>query len=159
MSDEESLPKTIAWQAYDKRPPLTSKTSKWIIWTIFILLILLEIYTANYLGLVFVILAIGFILFLRSRRPKMHRFEISDAGLKIDGEDFFFTELESFWISYNPPLFKELVFHARKSLVPKIIVSLGQADPVLLHKKISQYLPEKEEEESILDLFGKLLGI
>jgi len=59
----------------------------------------------------------------------------------------------------EPTLFKDLILKSKKTLSTKISIPLGQADPVMIHRKISEYLPEKEEKKSLIDLFAKILGI
>jgi len=153
------IPKKIVWSANDRKRTNLSPRVIWGGTIFFAFLILVEIWTKNYLGFLVMAVILTLIIILRNTKPKMHSFEVSDAGIKIDDEDYYFTDLSSFWILYDPPLFKDLILKSKKTLSTKIVIPLGQADPVMIHRKISEYLPEKEEKKSLIDFIGKLLGI
>ncbi|KKR09540.1 MAG: hypothetical protein UT37_C0017G0011 [Parcubacteria group bacterium GW2011_GWA2_39_18] len=160
MAEEGTrIPKKITWAANDRKQTQLNPKVIWGGVAFFVLLSLVEIWTKNYLGFLVMAVILALIIILRNIRPKMHQFEVNDAGIKIDNEDYYFTDLSSFWILYDPPLFKDLVLKSKKALSTKIVIPLGQADPVMLHRKISEYLPEKEEKKSLIDLIGKILGI
>ena len=160
MAEEgTTIPKKITWAANDRKQTQLNPKVIWGGVAFFVLLSLVEIWTKNYLGFLVMAVILALIIILRNIRPKMHQFEVNDAGIKIDNEDYYFTDLSSFWILYDPPLFKDLVLKSKKALSTKIVIPLGQADPVMLHRKISEYLPEKEEKKSLIDLIGKILGI
>lgn len=160
MTDENiKIPKRITWSANDRKQTDLGPRTIWGGIIFFAILILVEIWTKNYLGFLVMAVILALIIILRNTKPKIHNFEVSDAGIKIDDEDYYFTDLSSFWILYEPPLFKDLILKSKKTLSTKIVIPLGQADPVMIHRKISEYLPEKEEKKSLIDLIGKLLGI
>ena len=149
MAEENvKIPQKIIWSANDHKQTELSPKAIWGGLAFFAFLALVEIWTKNYLGLLVIAVVLVLIIILRNTKPKEHRFEVNDAGIKIDNESYYFTDLSSFWILYDPPLFKDLVLKSKKTLSTKIVIPLGQADPVMLHRKISEYLPEKEEEKS-----------
>jgi hypothetical protein len=160
MPEENTkIPKKITWAANDHKQTQLSPKVIWGGVIFFAFLVLVEIWTKNYLGILVLAVILMLIIILRNIKPKMHSFEVNDAGIKIDGEDYYFTDLSSFWILYDPPLFKDLILKSKKFLSTRIVIPLGQADPVMIHRKISEYLPEKEEKRSLIDLIAKLLGI
>ncbi len=160
MANENiKIPKKIVWSASDRKQTGLGPRAIWGGAIFFAFLIIVEIWTKNYLGFLVMAVILALIIILRNTKPKIHNFEVNDAGIKIDDADYYFIDLSSFWILYDPPLFKDLILKSKKTLSTKIVIPLGQADPVILHRKISEYLPEKEEKKSLIDLIGKLLGI
>ncbi|MBI4132448.1 MAG: hypothetical protein HY474_02345 [Candidatus Sungbacteria bacterium] len=92
------------------------------------------------------------------RAPRQIRFAVTARGIKIGSRLYEFDALESFWIFYDPPLFRELALRSRKHLMPVVKVPLGDTDPLRLRQSLLRFLPEEEQELSLLDIISKRLG-
>jgi len=70
-----------------------------------------------------------------------------------------FSELEKYWIIYNPPEVKTLYFEPKNIIKHRLSVPLLDADPLLIRSYLNQYLFEDldVEEEPLSDRLGRIL--
>ncbi len=90
------------------------------------------------------------------RPPQAVSFAITERGIMIGNKLYFWHDLKSFWIFYDPPLRKELSVISKKTFVPPLRIPLDEEDPVEIRAIIRKFIPEIEEEESLIDNLARL---
>ncbi len=137
-------------------------TEKNLNWTISMILlefifILFAIITKQWL-LVFILVGIAVITYVISRYPshEIHNV-ITTLGVIIDNKMFKWSELEAFWI-LREPYHLLLGFESKRRIYKEEIILIDNEDPQELIKIISQYLPLKEKEIPLLDVFLEAIG-
>jgi hypothetical protein len=102
----------------------------------------------------------GFSLGLYSvRKPTMVSFNIGPRGVGIGDRVYFFEDLKSFWVRYDPPHVKELVIESKKAVMPHITIPLADSDPVAVRTYLLRFLPEEKIDESLIVTVGRLLKL
>ena len=127
--------------------------SRGILWYIImgglgIFFVIYGIITSDFLfSLIIILFAI--ILFLQAHQtPKQILFQITELGIVVGNRFYQFSELESFFIIYNPPDVKTLSLEANGTLKPMIRVPLLDMNPIEVKSVLRTYLPENLERES-----------
>lgn len=112
----------------------------------------------NFLFSIFLLIAGGLVVSHAYRIPRQINFSITSRGITIGGRLYTFEDLHSFWIFYDPPLFKELSLRSRKTFMPIIRAPLGELDPIRLRNILLRFLREEKDEMSAVDVIAKRLG-
>ena len=127
---------------------------------IMILLLLFSIWQDNLLFGVFIVLAVGTILFISTQAPDLNVFKLTDKKLTIDGKTEY--EYERF-VHYDIHHFgeedQEIFFVFRERLKPILRIRIHSKDEGAIEELLSQKLPRKKTEPSLIDLFSKIVGI
>ena len=116
------------------------------------------VFFGSFLFALFLIIAGGLTAFYSFQYPRGLRVLVTSRGIVVGQRLYEFDELESFWIFYHPPLYRDLCLVSRKTFMPAIRAPLGDADPVALRDVLIRFLPEKRQEESVIDIIGKRIG-
>lgn len=111
----------------------------------------------NYFFAAFVVIASLLIGWFGAARPQSVRFAISGQGVELGSRFHSFEEFRSFWIFYDPPLFKELSLESKKMFMPRIRVPLGEVDHARVREILIRFLAEKKHEEPIVPLISRVL--
>jgi hypothetical protein len=121
------------------------------------LIILYAIFTDSIImAIVFVLIAFTGYLFL-SRPQKVIDFAITYDGI-VAGRDLYrFDDIRSFWIFYEPPHTRIISLHMKDHFRPYLHIPLHQVDPVVIHKKLTDFVPEIKQEQNLVDTFERLL--
>lgn len=112
----------------------------------------------NFLFAIFLFIAGGLVISHAFRAPRQIKFSTTSRGIKVGSRLYPFEDLKSFWIFYDPPLFKELALRSKKTFMPVIKAPLGELDPVRLRHILLRFLREEQEEMSAVDIIAKRLG-
>jgi len=72
---------------------------------------------------------------------------------------YYYKELKSFWIDYNPNGSKELSLETRKWYLPYIKISIEEENPVGLRSFMIDFVPEKMHEPSLIDFISRKIGL
>ncbi len=127
---------------------------------IMILLLLFSIWQDNLLFGVFVVLAVGTILFISTQAPDLNTFKLTDKKLIINDSTEY--EYERF-VHYDIYSFgdedQELFFIFRERLKPILRIRIHDKDEDTIKELLSQKLPRKKTDPSLIDLFSKIIGI
>lgn len=124
-------------------------------------LIAYAIFSANYLFALIIVL-FGIILLLQEMgEPTELEFAICETGIVVGTKYYPFSELETYWIIYNPPEITALYFEPKNILKHRMFIPLDSADPVMIRSYLNQYLTEdlEKEEEPLSDRLGRLFKI
>lgn len=124
-------------------------------------LLVYSIIDANYL-FVLIIVLFGIILFLQEMQEPMDvTFAITETGVVVGRKFYSYSELENFWMIYNPPMVKTLYFLTKDLLKHRLQVALLDNDPRPIRDFLSQYLKEdlEQEDEPLSDKMGRTLKL
>jgi len=147
----------LQWQALEYE--MYYKPSDWY-WALGILTLGLVVVAAimqNVLFGVFALLA-GFTLAMfGAKPPRVRTFSINHEGVRIDAQLHPFDSLKSFWIFYTPPIHQELRLETKRSLQPHLTIPLGDTNPLEVRVALIPYMPEKPQEESLIEIMSQYL--
>jgi len=151
-----------------EEPNFTPKTTQWF-WALGILafaLIVFSILMKNYL--LTIILALAAFIIYNSKNKKLEHinFRLDNDGLYIEDKFYPYDSFESFWIfparggspkggEAQIDEERELALRYNRHLVPLLIVPFYNNDEPEIRRILSEYLPESEEQESLIDLLKK----
>ena len=149
----------FAWQVPEYRE--LERTTKWYLAMIAIagILLLYSIWTQNFLFALIIILVV-FIVFLKTySAPRMLDFMITEDGIMLGNQFFRYSNINSFYIIYKPPIKK--IFFDLKSIAPDLSISLNDMNPIIIREKLREYLKEDLEREyqSLDDQLESLLRL
>ena len=119
----------------------------------------LLIFKYDALTSIFLILASLVLLLYSKQKPTMSKIVVGQSGVLVDDVMYYYKDLRSFWIEYNPGGPKELSLESAKWYMPYVKVMLSDRDPVEVRSLIVNFLPEKEHENSLVDQMGRRLGL
>ena len=141
----------ITWRI--EEPDHLPKNAEWF-WALGILalaLIVFSILLKNYLLIIIVALAIFIIYSSKNKKLELINFRLDNDGLYIEYKFYSYDSFESFWIFPN----KEIAFRNKRHLTPLLIVPFHNNDEPKIKRILNKYLPESEEQESLIDLLRK----
>lgn len=121
--------------------------------------IALLIFRYDTLTSIFLILASLVLILYSKQKPTKSKITVDQSGILVDYIMYYYKDLRSFWIEYNPGGLKELSLESTKWYMPYIKVLLNEQNPVEIRSFIVNFLPEKEHENSLIDHIGRKLGL
>ncbi|MFA5061699.1 MAG: hypothetical protein WC526_00955 [Patescibacteria group bacterium] len=133
----------------------------WLMGIVGVSLLVYSIIDANYL-FVLIIVLFGIILFLQEvQEPMDVTFAITETGIVMGRKFYSYSELENFWMIYNPPMVKTLYFLTKDLLKHRLQIALFDNDPRPIRDFLSQYLKEdlEQEDEPLSDKMGRTLKL
>lgn len=139
------------------------KPLAWYIIMAVILLVFVSwgILTESYIvSATFLILGGVYFLLQRHEAPFLE-VEIGDLGIRF-GKDFYpYSEINSFWIYYDPPALAALNFLVKRKVMSQITIDFPLGLPVAkLRNFLLSQLPEQaEREESMSESFIRHMGL
>ncbi len=158
---EKSQPKKAKSHLEWSAPEFTqySKSKSWFLITGLIAtgLFLWALLTKNIIFALLIGLSYFSITTYALKKPKVIQLVITSQGIKIDKTIYNFDNLKSFWIFYNPPEVKEVSLQSKKIIMPYIKIPLGEENPTEVRRILIKYLPEKKQEESLIDSLARSL--
>ena len=121
---------------------------------IFVSLLILK----NIFGAVTILLFIFIIYLYATKKPDMLSVVADGRGITVNRKRIPYSDIASFWILYEPPV-KDLILIQKAKFTPKTIIPLGQVNPVELRALLlANAIVEKEEEETLTDIFARRFG-
>jgi len=86
--------------------------------------------------------------------------KIKTEGVQINDDLYPYENLKSFWIFYDPPYHQELSIRSKKMFTGGYIkIPLGEEDPLKIRKFLIKFIPEKKQEEALVDVFARMVGL
>jgi len=118
-------------------------------------------FSGNYLAAFFFLLAGMLVAYgIYQKKPREVICKIRVQGVQINRDLYPYETLKSFWIFYDPPHHQELSIRSRKAFTGGYIkISLGDEDPVKIREILIKFLPERKQEEALVDVFARLVGL
>jgi len=118
--------------------------------------------SGNYLASFLFFLAgatVALSIFKRDKNPKTIKCKIKSEGVQVNRDLYPYENLKSFWIFYNPPYHQELSIRSKNSFASHIRIPLGDEDPVKIRELLLKFIPEKRQEEALVDVFARMVGL
>ncbi|GAB4139878.1 MAG: hypothetical protein Fur0024_0590 [Patescibacteria group bacterium] len=155
--DEDETP-ILSWEA----PAFEEmEAPKWLRYGIIALFAGIEFYAAftSSFTTFFVILSLAFLIYVYSRiAPDIVEQEICPSYIKIDGQKFFYEEIEKFWIDYDEKV-QEVVFVVRGKFF-RPTSHLGSLNPNFLREILINKITEvPPEPRGISDFLSRILHL
>ena len=119
---------------------------------------IIAIALANYFFALFLVVAGVLLASFAYRSPKIVRFALTPHGVVVDSRLYELTGLASFWIAYEPPLFNELRLVSKKTIMPIIRLPLGEMNPLDVREILTRFLPEKQQDDTLIEILSRYLG-
>jgi hypothetical protein len=158
-SKEVKQQKTIEWEALSF---YYNPQKKYLVLTIITLLFgstAVFIFQKDVLLAFFLALSSVVLILYSNKKPVALSVKLTEAGITLDDKIFYYKELKSFWIDYTPGSLKELSLEAKKWFVPYMKISIENQNPLEIRTWLINFLPEKEHENSVVDLFSRKIGL
>jgi hypothetical protein len=153
--EKEELPLSLNWEAPEYE--YIEKSPDWF-WAVAIIaagFIFLAYFFRNIILGVLIFLMAFVVMLYGARKPRLAKFLIDWRGITINSRFYPYENLKSFWIHYDPPHHKELVFISKKLFMPLISIPLAEADPNKIREILIKYLEERHQELSFIDVLAK----
>ena len=119
----------------------------------------LLVFQKDALSAIFLMLTSLMFVLYANKKPTISSIMVDDVGVSVADTRYFYRDLKSFWIDYNPGGSKELSIESRKWYLPYIKVSIEDNDPLEIRSLMISFLPEKEHENSLVDLIARRIGL
>jgi len=119
----------------------------------------LLIFKYDTLTSIFLILTSLVLLLYSKQKPTMSKIVVNQSGILVGDIMYYYKDLKSFWIEYNPGGPKELSLESAKWYMPYVKVLLNEQNPVEVRSLVINFVPEKEHENSLVDYIGRRLGL
>lgn len=120
---------------------------------LFFFLVIKEFLTGVFFALAGTLLLINF-----KKKPPIVKFTVGPLSIFIGEKEIKFSEIESFWIEYEPLTVKELSIKIKKWYFPYIKMPLFNKNPVQVRKILIKYIPEERHEDSAIESISRRLG-
>jgi len=120
-------------------------------------LVIYAVVTGNFLFALIIILA-AIILFLQHHQEAQEvLFQITETGIVVGTKFYEYSELDSFYIIFNPPDVKTLFIETKSAVRPLVRIPLMDNNPLEIRNLMQEFLPEdlEKEEEPLSDTFAR----
>lgn len=155
----KKIESSFEWEAPEYEHHERSNDWYWAMGIMVVALLVVAFFIESILFGLLVLLS-GFSLGLYgARKPLTVSFGIGPRGVRISDKVYFFEDLKSFWVRYDPPYTKELVIESKKAVMPHVTIPLSDTDPVAVRQYLLKFLPEEKIEESLITTVGRLLKL
>ncbi|MDP3727402.1 MAG: hypothetical protein Q8R35_02045 [bacterium] len=151
-------PAIIDWEAPEFDPDAAGSALQLLAGALLIIGGIAAAFFKNFLFALLLVISGGLIIGHAFRIPREIRFALTGRGIRVGNRLYEYESLESFWIFYDPPLFKELSLRSRRTVMPDVRVPLGELDPLQLRKILLRFLREEEQQLSLVDIVAKRMG-
>jgi hypothetical protein len=134
---------------------------KWYLYIIIALALIIgwAIYSNGLvMAITFILLgAVGYIHI--NKTPRILDFIVTDEGVYAEKDFFPFTNMNSFWIIYDPGNKKVISFHTKSHFLPFLHIPIHDEDPVEIREVLLQFIPEIRQEHNMMDTMERLLKL
>ncbi len=108
---------------------------------------------------IFLLLSSLVLVLYSTKRPEISRIVIDQRGVVIGDVMYYYRDLKSFWINYDPGNLKELSLESKKWYMPYVTVSIENNNPLTVRSLLINFLPEREHEHSLVDIISRKIGL
>ncbi len=157
-ADDGRDPPLLEWTAHESEPEAAGSQLQLLIGGGLVLGGVAAAIFRNFLFALLLVLSGALVISRAYRAPRQIRFAVTGRGIEVGNRRYEFDSLESFWIFYDPPLFRELSVRSRKTFMPQIRIPLGGLDPLQLRGVLLRFLAEEKQEVSPMEIILKRLG-
>ncbi len=121
--------------------------------------IIFSVILNNILFAVFLFLAFFLLFVYQIRTPRELQFSITKQGVLVHTRLFEYAHLQSFWIFQHETGENELSLISKKTAMPHIRIPLNKVDPDKIKKTLLLFIPEEHQEESLIDIVARQIGL
>ena len=146
--NEEQAKEILSWSALDFEND--ENKTRWLKFAALgsFLVFIGAFWTKNFIAAITFFL-LTFVIFINSRaEAKKIEIIITSKGIIAGEHNYFFSDLESFWI--NEEKNSAIVLKSKKIFMPYDEIYLNGQDPDKIREILKQFLKEKQEEKSLL---------
>ena len=149
----------IHWEAPEFE--IIERDRKWLLGvTVFLILIVAYALFTNSIVMAITFILIGIVGYMHfEREPRILTFLITPDGVAAGKEIYFFSNINSFWIFYEPEGKKLISLHTKTYLAPFVHIPIHEEDPAEIREVLLKYIPEVKQEPGLVDSFERFLGI
>ena len=125
------------------------------------LFLLYAVWANNYLFALIILIAVIIIFTYSIKEPLKVNFAISENGIVIGDRFYSYDELKDFWIIYNPPEVKKIIFRFKSKIRPELSINLEDQNPLKIREILLQNVEENldQEEEFLSEEIARWLKI
>ncbi|TRZ77430.1 hypothetical protein D4R87_02795 [bacterium] len=159
MDNQEQQNKEISWAAFEYF--YYPKTRNWFIATIIISALMMVAAISSQDPLVMIVAAMAIVVFFMTavKMPKEVQITLKEDGILFGEKNIPYKTLGSFWIFYDPPINYISFKKVGKLTQPIKIVFGDEIEPLKIREFLAPHLPEKEQEESMMDAMERILRL
>ncbi len=109
-----------------------------------------------------IIVMVGLIaLNSEKREPLTMTFQITTRGIKLNDRFYPYTDIESFWLAYDPPEVKKIYFLLKNIFHQVLVIPFDKESPLDLRELLGKYLEEDldKEGETTAEALGRFIKI
>lgn len=108
-----------------------------------------------------VLVASATLAIANAKRPRMHRFRITDEGVMIDENLYEYDSILSFSVLeyIDPKLPTVLSLKTKKPLAPHLLIPIADYDPLEIYEFFEEHIEEGQHDQSIVDRVIDLLRL
>ncbi|MDO8509580.1 MAG: hypothetical protein Q7S24_00370 [bacterium] len=124
-------------------------------------LVVYALIAANYLFAMIIVL-FAIITFMHDMvEPMEIPFLITNTGIVLGKKYYRYSELENFWMIYDPPAIKNLYFTLNSVVKHRLQVPLEDNDPRPIRDYLNEFLEEdlEQEEEPLSDRYSRVFKL
>lgn len=134
---------------------------KWylITFSISISLIIYSIINANFSFALIIVMVVLILIIQNKKDLKELDINITETGIKIDQKVYKYSEIDTFFIIYQPPEISNLYIEPKNKFQARLTIPLQKQNPVKIRNILLNFLDEnlEREEEPLSDLVNKIL--
>jgi hypothetical protein len=157
MSDSST---TMTWTIHRQPPRQRGVVFYIVLLGIMGLLLLFSLWQDNLLFGVFVVLAVGTLLFVTNQDPEEYTFSLTTDLLAIKGEKEYELEQFSHYDVYEyHDQDSQILLVSKERLKPVLHIPIHTKDKSTIAHILSETLPRKKVEPSLIDMFSRIIGI
>ncbi|MEK9184072.1 MAG: hypothetical protein AAB890_03310 [Patescibacteria group bacterium] len=129
------------------------KNNTWFLIAIAVAVIigLFALWQANFLFLIFIVIAALMVAVWSQKKPKTVNFMLDDRGLWIENIFYSFNKFDSFAIKPESLMFKH-----KERFKPYLIINFNKDDLEAIRKHLLDFFPEIEYNDSLIEAFTRL---
>jgi len=150
----------LHWEMPEYAHHEKSKTWFFIAGIVVLAIIIYALITAEYtMAIVFALLA-GVYYILHNETPRNVTVSITTLGIIVDKDFFQFSDIQNFWIVYQPPKVGALYLRPVKRTASDIRIELMEQNPMVLRNLLKTQIKELQGEgENLVDKMTRLLRL
>ncbi len=109
------------------------------------------------MAITFILIGIVGYIYLQ-KEPRILDFMVTYDGIIAGKEIYEFRDIKSFWIFYEPHI-KVISLRMKGKILPHIHIPVHDQDPVKIRESLLKFIPEKEQELTLVDTIEKVLRL
>ena len=133
----------------------------WALGIIAIAAAIASVLFGNVILALLIVAAAGSLALSTLKRPRVHRFQITDEGVQIDENLYEYDSIVSFsvleYIDPNQP--PALSLRTHKLLAPHLLIPIVGHDPLEIYEFFADHVEEGKHDESFVDRIIELLRL